>query len=169
MAVNNYEQWRTDWQNRFMSMDKSRLLRKLPFLQIADERLLVPYFGQRCAVRLADGVIEGPPDWDELSLMDEMNIFTMLWYSREGAALTGDWLPFEQLRDARAFGPAFRRGNLAPFAATFDGHAEALKAALLSYGGLPLSTGDVGFQIDVFPCIPMRVLFWDGDDEFPAQ
>ena len=169
MAVNNYEQWRIDWQQRFLSMDKALLLRKLPFLRISDERLIVPYFGLPCAVRLYDGVMEPPAAWNSLSLMDEMNIYTMLWYSKPGAALTGDWVPFEQLKDARAFGPAFRRGNLSPFAATFDGHAEALRQTLIDFGGLPLSTGDVGYQIDVFPCIPMRVLFWDGDEEFPAQ
>lgn len=164
MAVNNYDQWRVDWQRRFLSMDKVLLLRKLPFLRISGDRLLVPYFRDLVAVRLSDGVIE-----PRMSLMDEMNIYTMLWYSKEVAALTGEWLPFEQLKDARAFGPAFRRGNLSPFAATFDGHAEALRQTLIDFGGLPLSTGDVGYQIDVFPCIPMRVLFWDGDEEFPAQ
>lgn len=169
MAVNNYEQWRIDWQHRFLSMDPSALLCKLPFLTIENNRLLVPYFRHICPIRLTDGVIEAPEEWDKLSLMDEMNIYTMLWYSKSGATQTGEWLPFEQLRDARAFGPAFRRGNLAPFAATFDGHADALRDALLAFGGVPLPTGDVGYQIDVFPCIPVRVLFWDGDDEFPAQ
>ena len=169
MARNNYEQWRIDWQTRFLSLDPSALLQKLPFLTVSQDRLWVPYFDQRCAIRLCDGVLEPPEAWDTLSLMDEMNIYTLLWYSKPNAALCGDWLPFESLRDARAFGPAFRKGNLAPFAATFDGHGAALKTALERLGGLPLSTGDVGYQIQVFPCIPMRVLFWDGDEEFPAQ
>ena len=129
----------------------------------------MPYFDQVCTVRLLDGVIEAPDAWKTLSLMDEMNIYTLLWYAKPGACFVGEWLPFEQLKDARAFGPAFQKGNLAPFAATFDGHAGELKQALLQMGGLPLSTGDVGYQIHVFPCIPMRVLFWDGDEEFPAQ
>ena len=164
MSVNNYDQWRIDWQLRFLSMDKDVLLKKLPFLKLEDQRMLVPYFDRVIAIRLDNGVIE-----PRLSLMDEMNIYTMLWYSKDGAALTGEWLPFEQLKDARPFGPAFRKGNLAPFAATFDGQADRLKQALLAFGGKALPTGDVGYQIDVFPCIPMRVLFWDGDDEFPAQ
>ena len=83
--------------------------------------------------------------------------------------MTGDWLPFEQLKGAGQFGPAFRKGNLAPFAATFDGKADVLRQVLLDFCGLPLTTGDVGYQIEVFPCIPMRILFWDGDEEFPAQ
>lgn len=164
MTVNNYAKWRTDWQKRFLTMDIPSLIKKLPFLTLEQDRLLLPYFGQSCSIRLSDGVVEQP-----MSLMDEMNIYTMLWYSKAGAVQTGDWQPFEQLKDARAFGPAFRKGNLAPFAATFDGHADLLRQALIDFGGRPLPTGDVGYEIDVFPCIPMRVLFWDGDDEFPAQ
>lgn len=164
MSTNNYDQWRLDWQKRFLSMNKSELLRKLPFLSIENDRLTVPYFRSTVYIRLSDGVIE-----PRMDLMDEMNVYTMLWYSKENARLIGDWVPFEQLRDARAFGPAFRSGNLAPFAATFDGHADKLEQALIAFGGLKLPTGDVGYQIHVFPCIPMRVLFWDGDEEFPAQ
>ena len=46
---------------------------------------------------------------------------------------------------------------------------EKLKAALESLGGRKLPSGDVGYEIDVFPCIPVQVLFWEGDEEFPAQ
>lgn len=169
MAINNYEQWRTDWQKRFQTLDPAHLCRKLPFLSIRDDILLVSYFSQAASIRLSDGVLEPPEGWKKLSLMDEMNIYTLLWYSRDDAALTGQWLSFEDLRGARPFGPAFRRGNLAPFAATFSGHGPELEAALQAFGGKKLPTGDVGYEIDVFPCIPMRVLFWDGDDEFPAQ
>ena len=169
MGINNYDQWRIDWQSRFLSMDPEKLLRKLPFLSVSNNRLLIPYFNQFCAIRLTDGVIEPPPAWGKLSLMDEMNIYTLLWFSKEHAGLTGDWQPFEQLKNASPFGPAFRKGNLAPFAGTFSGHAAALRQALLSFGGRKLSTGDVGYQIEVFPCIPLRVLFWEGDEEFSAQ
>lgn len=145
-------------------MDKEALLRKLPFLYLTEDFLEVPYLQKSVRIRLCDGVID-----PTMALMDEMNVYTLLWYAQAGAALTGQWLPFEQLKNARAFGPAFRKGNLAPFAATFDGHAEELERALRAFRGQPLPTGDVGYQIDVFPCIPVQVLFWDGDDEFPAQ
>ena len=169
MAVNNYDQWRVDWQKRFLSIDKAALLQRLPFLKIENDLMYVPYFNQVVSIRLQDGVMEPPEAWERLSLMDEMNVYTLLWYSKDGATQKDDWVSFEQLKDARPFGPAFRKGNLAPFAATFSGNADRLEQALTSFGGNILPTGDVGYQIDVFPCIPMQVLFWEGDDEFPSQ
>ena len=167
--ADNYEAWRRDWRARFCSMDHGALQRKLPFLEVDDRWVTVPYFNQPCAISRTDGAITAPAGLKSFSLYDELNIFTMLWYSRDNARLTGEWLPFESLRSARPYGPAFRSGNLKPLAATFSGHGDALREALLAFGGRKLPTGDVGYEIDVFPCIPMRVLFWEGDDEFPAQ
>ena len=169
MAQNNYDQWREDWRLRFLSLDKEELLRKLPFLTIRDGQLLVPYLGETCPISLETGRIQAPEAWGSLGLYDEMNIYTLLWYAKDTAMLSGVWLPFEQLKSAGPYGPAFRNGNLKPFAATFTGHGEALRQVLLAHGGQKLRTGDVGYQIDVFPCIPMQVLFWEGDEEFPAQ
>lgn len=167
--ADNYEAWRRDWRARFCSLDHKELQRKLPFLELDDRWLTVPYFSQPCPISRSDGVMTAPGGMKSFSLYDELNIFTMLWYSREGAHLTGEWLPFESLRSAGPYGPAFRSGNLKPFAATFSGHKASLREALLAFGGRRLPTGDVGYEIDVFPCIPMRVLFWEGDEEFPAQ
>lgn len=167
--TDNYEAWRRAWRARFCALDHAELQKKLPFLELDDRWLTVPYFSQPCAIARADGVITPPGGLKSFSLYDELNIFTMLWYSREDAHLTGEWLPFESLRSAGPYGPAFRSGNLKPFAATFSGHEASLREALLAFGGRRLPTGDVGYEIDVFPCIPMRVLFWEGDEEFPAQ
>lgn len=60
MAVNNYEQWRIDWQKRFLSMDKAALLQRLPFLKIENDRMYVPYFNQVVSIRLQDGIMEPP-------------------------------------------------------------------------------------------------------------
>lgn len=166
MAINHYEVWREDWRKRFLSMDKDALLHKLPFLRMEDEKILLDYFKEPCGLRLSDGKIECR---EALSLNDELNIYTMLWYAKEGAALTGDWVSFSQLKDASPFDAAFRKGNLAPIAATFTGLGNKLERALLSFGGKKLPNGDVGYEIEPFCCIPMRLLFWEGDDEFPAQ
>lgn len=162
----NYETWREDWRKRFLSMDHAALLRKLPFLKQEEDSIVTPYFDSICSVSLIDGTIHGP---EPLSLMDEMNIYTLFWYAKAEARLTGEFVPFSQLKDASPYGPAFQRGNLEPLAAAFAGHGDLLEKALLAMHGKKLPTGDVGYEIRPFPCIPMRVLFWDGDEEFPAQ
>ena len=162
----NYETWRRDWRARFLTLDRETLLRKLPWLRQTRRGLLVRYFIWDVEIDGATGEMTAPID---LQLYDEMNIFTLLWYCKEGAARAGEFVPFDRLTHAAPYGPAFRRGNLETLAASFAGRPEALERALLALGGRKLPTGDVGYEIDVFPDFPMRVLFWDADDEFPAQ
>ena len=78
-------------------------------------------------------------------------------------------MPFRSLKDASPFGPAFQKTVIDVFAATFSGHLEELKAACEAMGGQKLSHSDAGYELLAFSCIPVRFLFWDGDDEFPAQ
>lgn len=163
---NNYEDWRRDWRARFLTLDRDALCRKLPWLRQTEAGLVVRYFIWDVVLDWATGAPSAPVD---LQLYDEMNILTLLWYCKDGAALSGEFVPFDRLTHAGPYGPAFRKGNLEALAASFAGRPEALERALLALGGRKLPTGDVGYEIDVFPTFPMRVLFWDGDDEFPAQ
>ena len=46
-----------------------------------------------------------------------------------------------------------------------EGFAERCKRV----GGTPLDMGDAGFRFLMVPRIPVAVLYWKGDDEFPSQ
>ena len=85
------------------------------------------------------------------------------------AFLMEKWVPFADLRGARAFAPAYKIGVTDVFSATFSGHLPELKAAFEKLGGTELPQGDAGFQIYAFACMPMRFYFWDKDEEFNAQ
>ena len=98
-----------------------------------------------------------------------LNIYTLFGYVSPLARFRDQWVTFPQLRDTSVFEAAFQNAILRPLAATFSGHAGALRRALEAMGGTPLPTGDVGYQVEAFACIPVRYLFWEGDDEFPAQ
>ena len=166
MKQDNYEVWRQEWKARFLSMDQKLLLQKLPFLIVEGKKLKLSYMGHMCQIDTETAGI----DWDlPVSLHDELNIFTMLWYAKMGALQSNVWVPFAQLKDASVFHAAFHRNILLPLAKTFEYKGELLEDALRQLGGQKLDHGDVCYEIKVFECIPVRVLFWDGDDEFPAQ
>ena len=83
--------------------------------------------------------------------------------------MTGEWMPFRSLKNASPFGPAFQKTVTDVFAKTFSGHLPELEQACRTLGGKKLPHSDAGYQIDAFACIPVQFLFWDRDEEFPAQ
>ena len=51
----------------------------------------------------------------------------------------------------------------------FTGHVPELKQACEALHGIPLQKGDVCCEIPLFSFMNCRFLFWEADDEFPAQ
>ena len=167
-TTSNYEALCSQWADTIKNADFDRLCRFLEELRRTDGKMSFVLFGRTFAVDCATGQITAA-DGGEATLYERLNIYTLLGYCREGAALTGDWVPFRSVPGAGPFAPAFDKTVLRPFADTFSGHVDRLKQAALALGGTPLTHSDAGFRIPAFACIPMEFLFWDGDEEFPAQ
>ncbi len=106
---------------------------------------------------------------EAVSVNVRLDIYNLFWYSKETACFQNRWVPFRELRNAGPFAPAFEKNILKPLAATFEGKPDKLREAALALGAEILPQADVGFVLPCFSCIPIQFLFWDGDDEFPAQ
>lgn len=165
----NYDRLCEEWAVKFLGMDIPALMSKLPELKNEGDYLSLCHFGRKLGISLHDGCIFSPDDKKTISSNEQLNVYTLLWYAKPGSRFTNNWQPFERLKGAGPFGPAFKKGTLQPFAETFSGKMDKLIQARDALNGQILPVSDVGFELKGFDCIPMRVYFWDGDDEFPAQ
>lgn len=165
--VSNYEVQRRQWQRRFLDMDHAALRQKLPELEETADQLRLWHFGRQFAVSREDGAIRCLSDDGPVSYNEQMNIYTLFHYCVPGARLTGEWLPFRDLRHASPFASAYHSGIIRPLARTFAGREDLLPGAVRELGGLRLDLH--GYQLPAFECIPMRLYFWDGDEDFEAQ
>lgn len=168
-ALNHYEKLCEEWQERFLTLDQEQLTKKLPGLRADGDFLTFPYFNRKHGIHRQTGEIISFENPEPLTYLSRMNIYTLLWFCKDSASFQGEWMPFRNLKDASPFGPAFQKTVVDVFARTFSGHLEALEYAFLELGGKKLSHSDAGYQLDAFPWIPLQFLFWDGDEEFPAQ
>ena len=149
-------------------MDQEELCRRLPEIEKREDVLALEHFGRQLAVDRKDGNIRALSDDGPVYVMSKFNVYTLFWYVKEQTrCLTGEWLPYWELKNGAPFGPAFRKGILEPIGATFSGHVDLLAEAVEKLKGERLSSS--GFMLHAFQCIPMRLNFWDGDEEFPAQ
>lgn len=169
MDNDHYELLRKQWQTQILTLPPKSLVQKLPFLIPEENFIRIPYMNKHYILSLHAGVITEADRQSTIELYDELNIMTLLWYSRPGAVLSGQWCPFYALKNASPFADAFRRSNMEPFARYFHRQADLLRKTLISLGAAEISGADVAFVYYVFPCIPVMILFWNGDDEFPSQ
>ena len=79
-------------------------------------------------------------------------------------------MPFRSVKRAYPFESAYRKSILEPLAKLFTGRAcRSCATRSRRWGAEPMAQGDAGGKLAVIPGLPLAVLFWDGDDEFPAQ
>ncbi len=166
--LTNYEKWVEQWREKFLQMDQEELKNRLAELQEDGDDLVITQFGKKYRINKQDGKITCE-DAEEISCYEQLHIYTLFGYVSQLAHFKDDWVPFEKLKDASPFFKAFQQGVIQPFGRMFNGKADLLDQAFQKLGAEKVKWSEVGYEWKAFDCIPVRFLFWDGDDEFPAQ
>lgn len=177
------------WRDTFSNFDPQRAAKALN-LSYDEKHLYLTYFATDYRLRLADGVLEKsvprkelPEEkraeigrvfrekrysegWSpELFFNESMAIYHLLTYIKDEPRKEGAYAPADRIT---------RSGN-APdplsdsFSKEFSGKCEELKKAAESMGAVFVGKGDVAFEVRPFPGVPLRLEFWDADEDFPAQ
>ena len=168
-TTDNYKMLREKWRLIYQGLDREELAQRFG-LKSDEQAYYIVYFHQTYRLDKKSGMLTLLEEPDrELTFHTVMAVYHLFYYSRPGARVSGRFVPFREVKRAAPFDAAFRRTILEPLAAAFEGHTEEMRRACLSLGGSPVPQGDVGYQIEAFDCMPLQVVFWDGDEEFRAQ
>ncbi|NLL39314.1 MAG: DUF3786 domain-containing protein [Clostridiales bacterium] len=167
--LSNYDKLCRQWRERFLKMDQQQLMEKLPELKPEGDYLTICHFGRKYGVHRQTGEIVPMGGNHIASNTVKLNIYTLFGYVSSLAKFKDNWVSFEDLKGTSPFAAAFKKGIIEPFARTFSGNIDRLQFAMEAMGGKKLPYSDMGYQVDAFKCIPVRFLFWEGDDEFPPQ
>ncbi len=109
-------------------------------------------------------------------LFTELPVFTqamLLYYfhTADGTPLAGRWISFADLPDGRFYNQAFQGYTGGELQRHFKNDTEALgQAALRSSGSLlPGAPGNLAFRFQALPRLPLILVIWEGDEDFPAS
>ena len=95
----------------------------------------------------------------------------LLRYLQESksAAWCGTWKTFREMPWGEMYIKPYTGRVLTRAAFTFGTRVAAFKAACEKMGAQPLSHGDAGFEFRYIGGYAMRIIVWEGDDEFPPN
>jgi hypothetical protein len=86
-----------------------------------------------------------------------------------GTPLTGRTITYKELHDGINYYPTFSKRTIQPLVTYFgDDPGQLLKTAI-TLGGRKADFGDVAVTIDAFPRVPVTLVLWRGDKEFPPE
>lgn len=167
----NHEALCEQWHAAFADFAPARIAGIL-HLTADKDYLYLSYFQTPYRLCLMDGCLEKETEngWtDELFFNETMSIYHLLHYTKDQPRISGIWVPNTALEGSGAHNRNLPDPLLTPFAVHFSGKADLLADACEKLGGIRLSRGDAAYQFTAFPQIQLQLIFWDADEDFPAQ
>jgi hypothetical protein len=79
----------------------------------------------------------------------------------------GRWIDCRSLQHGAVLGAHFSRLVMDSLTQFFALEANERVSRALKWGGKPIELGDQGFRFSLFPRLPVALVHWRGDDEFP--
>lgn len=114
-------------------------------------------------VRLAGGAHAGP-------MQAVLILHYLIGFLQKGYCPCGEWISFKETRNGKLFWPAFQKSTVEPLAQAFSRNSDGLARNLIGgLGGRMVEGGDLAIELDTFPGVMVRLLFWQGDEELPAE
>ena len=86
-----------------------------------------------------------------------------------GAPLAGKWIAFSEVPGGERYLGNFRARSIDRMVRDFAGKEPALVEAAGAIGGCRAGHGDFSLTLCPLPRVPVELVFWKGDDEFPPS
>lgn len=144
------------------------LISRSGFEQIEEDAFRVSFLGNnyRVSYPAFDFGAEGEAD-REIPIQEQVLILHYMW--APGGALSGDWVAYREIPGASFYFSAFVKRAVDPLKKAFGADVSRLKEVAERLDGTAIDAGDAGYEFRVFPKVPLQLILWEGDDEFPPE
>ena len=156
------------YEQLFRELDPQSVLTRLPDTRWDGKEFTVTLLGRPFAIAHPDYAIRALDGGAVPPLPTQTFLLRYLLESKE-AAWNGTWKTFREMPWGEMYIKPYTGRVLTRAAFTFGPRVAAFRAAVEKMGGLPLPNGDAGYQFDLIGGYRMRILVWEGDDEFPPN
>ena len=133
-----------------------------------EARIELRYLGCDLLLSFPPGTIGSQNGQGQISLREEILILHYL-EKASGAPLAERWISFSEIPGGVFYHPVFLMRCKSPLIKFFGEEPEALMSVAKEVKGEPLALGDVGVKIQAFPLVPLALILWRRDAEFPAE
>jgi len=152
----------------FREMDPREAAKRLPGTQWDGTRFYVQLMHRSYVIAHPACSIRALVDDSAPPLSTQTFILRYLLESRNTAWL-GQWKTFREMPWGEMYQKPFSGRCLGRAAFAFGSRLDAFRAACEKIGGSPVAHGDAGFEFVLIGNYRMRILVWEGDDEFPPS
>lgn len=156
------------YEEKFRGLKPEEALERLTDVRWDGKEFSVTLLGRTFAISHPDYAIRALDGGPVPPLNVQTFLLRYLLESRD-VAWAGEWKTFREMPWGEMYIKPYTGRVLTRAAFTFGTRVAAFRAAAEKMGALPLPHGDAGYQFDLIGGYQMRLLVWEGDDEFPPN
>ena len=145
------------------------IIQRTGFESVADDQFRVPFLNRVYRIGFPELTFEDETDSQEEVPIQEQILILHYMLSPAPSPLTDNWISYREIPGASFYYSSFVRRAIDPLKKVFGQNIDNLLHAVVIMGGKTIDTGDAGYEFRLFPNIPVRLILWAGDEEFPAE
>ena len=128
----------------------------------------VNLLGREYAISHPDYVLR-PLDGGALPPLPVQTFLLRYLLESKASSWAGEWKTFREMPWGEMYIKPYTGRVLTRAAFTFGTRLAAFKSAAEKMGAVAVAHGDAGYEFDLIGNFKMRILVWEGDDEFPPN
>ena len=152
----------------FRDLDPQSVTLRLPSVVFDGSAFTVTLLGQTYVISWPEYVISPTDDGSVPPLPTQTFLLRLLLEAKE-IPWCGTWKTFREMPWGEMYNTPYTGRVLTRAAYSFGFKIAKFAAACEKLGARKLSHGDAGYEFDFFGFYKMRILLWEGDDEFPPN
>ena len=156
------------YEEKFRTLSPEAACSRLPEVKWDGQEFYVNLLGREYAIAHPEYAIRATDEGSIPPLPCQTFLLRYLLESK-AVAWAGEWKTFREMPWGEMYIKPYTGRVLTRAAFTFGTRVAAFKAACEKMGALPLQSGDAGYHFDFIGGYGMRILVWEGDDEFPPN
>jgi hypothetical protein len=130
--------------------------------------ITVQYLNQTYAVTQPDVEVSLATGAEEVPIRDRILILHYL-VGAKGTPPSNRPVTYKELPGGNTYFPTFSKRTTRPILNNFGNEPKLLAEVAKKLGGYRVNQGDVAVTINAFSRVPITIVVWRGDDEFPPE
>jgi hypothetical protein len=133
-----------------------------------ESAVVVDHLNRSYKINIPEGEVSLVGSDEAVPIRDKILILHYFIHAR-GTPLTGNIITYKELHDGINYYPTFFKRAIDPIVTNFKDKPEKLFEIARALGGRRSDFGDTAVTINAFPYVPLTIVLWQGDDEFPPD
>jgi hypothetical protein len=128
----------------------------------------LPFWSREVVIRFPDFLGHFTDTGEAINTFD-MTMLAYYFERSDGAPMSGEWIAFNQIPGGLFYAQAFQGYSGDELTKAFGNDSEAFMEANERLGGRREFFGNLAYSYQVLPRVPIMVVCWLGDEDFPAS